>query len=134
MNKFKDLKQYSSYAFGAFGHDAFYATLSTYFMIFVTSQLFDTNNAAFNAKMIGYVTSMMVVIRIIEIVFDPLIGGVVDNTRTRWGKFKPWLLIGSIISSIGLALIFTNFGGLNTKSPYLYLTLFGIVFVILDIF
>ena len=33
MKKLKDIKQYSSYAFGAFGHDAFYATLSTYFMI-----------------------------------------------------------------------------------------------------
>lgn len=134
MKKLKDIKQYSSYAFGAFGHDAFYATLSTYFMIFVTSQLFDTKNAAFNAKMIGYVTSMMVVIRIIEIAFDPLIGGVVDNTRTRWGKFKPWLLIGSLISSVGLVMIFTNFGGLATNSPYLYLVLFAIVFVILDIF
>ena len=119
MKKLKDVKQYSSYAFGAFGHDAFYATLSTYFMMFVTSQLFDTKNAGFNSKMIAYVTYTMMVIRIVEIAFDPLIGGVVDNTRTRWGKFKPWLLAGSIISSVGLAMIFTNFGGLATSSPYL---------------
>lgn len=130
----KQLKQYTSYAFGAFGHDAFYATLSTYFMLFVTSQLFDTSNKAFNTKMIGYVTILMTVIRIIEIAFDPLIGGAVDNTETRWGKFKPWLLTGATISSVMLMLIFTNFGGLATSKPYLYLALFGLVFVILDIF
>ncbi|OEZ36175.1 hypothetical protein A6B36_02460 [Lactiplantibacillus plantarum] len=84
----KQIKQYTSYAFGAFGHDAFYATLSTYFMLFVTSQLFDTSNKAFDTKMISYVTILMTVIRIIEIAFDPLIGGAVDNTETRWGKFK----------------------------------------------
>lgn len=134
MKNSKDFKQYASYAFGAFGHDAFYATLSTYFMIFITSQLFVTKDAGFNAKMIGYVTTMMVVIRIVEIFFDPLIGGVIDNTRTRWGNFKPWLLVGSIISSIGLIIIFTDFGGLATSSPYLYLILFAIVYIILDSF
>ena len=49
----KNVKQYLSYAAGAFGHDAFYATLSTYFMIFVTGQLFDTPDKAFNNQMIG---------------------------------------------------------------------------------
>ncbi|WP_461215859.1 glycoside-pentoside-hexuronide (GPH):cation symporter [Lacticaseibacillus sp. GG6-2] len=130
----KRLRQYSSYALGAFGHDAFYATLSTYFMLFVTSQLFDTANKAFNTKMIGYVTLMMTVIRIAEIACDPLIGGMVDNTQTRWGKFKPWLLTGATISSLMLMLIFTNFGGLATSQPMLYLVLFGIAFIVLDIF
>lgn len=127
-------KQYSSYAAGAFGHDMFYATLSTYLMLFVTSQLFDTSDSAFNARMIGYVTLLMTAIRLVEIIFDPIIGGAVDNTNTKWGKFKPWLLIGAGVSSIMLVIIFTNFGGLTTKNPTLYLILFGISFVVLDIF
>lgn len=128
------VKQYMSYAFGAFGHDAFYATLSTYFVIFVTSQLFDSGNHAADAKMISIVTVMMMVIRIVEIIFDPLIGGAVDNTRSKWGKFKPWLMVGATISSIMLILIFTSFGGMSVNKPTLYLILFGIAFVILDIF
>lgn len=130
----KNVKQYLSYAAGAFGHDAFYATLSTYFMIFVTGQLFDTPDKAFNNQMIGWVTTMIVAIRLIEIVFDPIIGGIVDNTRTRWGKFKPWLIIAGFISSFLLVVIFTDFGGLATSHPFLYLVLFGIVFVTLDAF
>lgn len=128
------VKQYLSYALGAFGHDAFYATLSTYFVVFITSQLFDTSNHANDVKMIGIVTTMVAVIRTIEIFFDPLIGGAVDNTRSRWGKFKPWLLVGALVSSLTLMLVFTNFGGLALNQPTLYLVLFGIVFVILDVF
>ncbi|RYM07103.1 MFS transporter [Sporolactobacillus sp. THM7-7] len=128
------MKQYLSYAFGAFGHDAFYGALSTYFMIFITSQLFGSGDAGFDAKMIGIVTTLIVVIRIAEILCDPFIGGMIDNTQTRWGKFKPWLFAGALISSLGLIMVFTNFGGLTIKSPILYLILFGIVFVILDVF
>ncbi|KRK47946.1 MFS transporter [Secundilactobacillus kimchicus] len=130
----KNVKQYTSYALGAFGHDAFYATLSTYVMIFITSQVFDTADKAFNSRMIYLVSTMMVIIRIVEIAFDPLIGGAVDNTETRWGKFKPWLMIGAGISSVMLIILFTDFGGLTTSNPVLYLVLFGITYVILDIF
>lgn len=41
-----------AYSFGAFGHDAFYATLSTYFIMFVTSHLFDKSSGAQGTQMI----------------------------------------------------------------------------------
>lgn len=125
------MKKFVSYALGAFGHDAFYNTLSIYFMMFVTSQLF-TNSK--DAKMVGIVTTLIVCIRIGEIMFDPVIGGVVDNTQTRWGKFKPWIMIGSVTASIGLVLIFSDYWGLTLSNPLLYLILFGITFLTLDIF
>lgn len=96
--------------------------------------MFVTNDQNFNSTMIGYVTLLMTVIRVGEIMFDPMIGGAVDNTQTRWGKFKPWLLIGTIIASLMLILIFTDFGGLATNKPMLYLILFGIAFLLLDVF
>lgn len=126
------VKQYLSYAFGAFGHDAFYATLNTYFPIFVTSVLF--TSGANSKQMIGVVSAVLVIIRLIEIAFDPMIGGVVDNTRTRWGKFKPWLLGGGLISALALITIFTPLGGLADHSDMGYIIAFVIVFVILDIF
>ena len=90
------IKQYVSYALGAFGHDAFYATLNTYFAIFVTSALFVGKGSAAEA---GIVTSMVVIIRLIEIAFDPMIGGMVDNTDTKIGKFKPWQLLHIVYSN-----------------------------------
>lgn len=97
--------------------------------MFVTSQLFATSDQAFNTRMIGYVIILMTIIRVVEIAFDPMIGGAVDNTSTRWGKFKPWLLIGTLTASVMLALIFSSFGGLATNKPMLYLVLFGIAFL-----
>lgn len=100
-------------------------------MMFVTSQLF-TNSS--DIKMVGFVTTLIVCIRVGEIMFDPVIGGVVDNTNTRWGKFKPWIMIGSIIAATGLILIFSDYWGLTTSNPILYLIIFGITFLIMDIF
>lgn len=133
MNTLKQLKQPISYAFGAFGHDAFYAALTTYFITFVTGQLFESKDGSMtNASMIGVITTLVVVIRIVEIAFDPLIGALVDNTNTRWGKFKPWIMGGAIISSLALVLIFSNFFGLTESHPMVYLVLFVVVFIIAD--
>ncbi|MBU3180067.1 glycoside-pentoside-hexuronide (GPH):cation symporter [Clostridium psychrophilum] len=126
------MTQRLSFAAGAFGHDIFYATLSTYFMIFVTKSMFEGAPKATQMKMIGLVTSLVVGIRLVEIVFDPIIGSIIDNTKTRWGKFRPWLCIGGTISAICLALLFTNFFGLATGNQTLFTVVFILVFVILD--
>ncbi|MGE6833857.1 glycoside-pentoside-hexuronide (GPH):cation symporter [Priestia megaterium] len=128
------LKQRVSYALGAFGHDIFYAALSTYFMVFVTSAMFTGADKATTGKMIGIITSLVVVIRLVEIIFDPIIGGVIDNTKTRFGKFKPWLVIGGVVSSILLACIFTNFFGLAIHNTTLFIILFAIVYLLLGSF
>lgn len=128
------MKQRIAYALGAFGHDTYYVTLSTYFMVFVTSCMFNGADKATTAKMIGIVTSLVVGIRLVEIVFDPIIGGIIDNTRTKFGKFKPWIVIGGVISSAVLIIMFTNFFGLATSNVTLFLILFIAVFIVLDSF
>ena len=126
------MKQRFAFAAGAFGHDIFYGTLSTYFMIFVTKSMFEGAPKAIQMKMIVLVTALVVGIRVAEIIFDPIIGSVIDNTKTRWGKFRPWLCIGGTISAICLAMLFTNFFGLATSNQTLFTILFIIVFITLD--
>ena len=123
-----------AYSMGAFGHDAFYALLSTYFIMYVTGHLFNSSDKAFNDHMILIVTTIIAVLRIIELLIDPMIGNIIDLTNTRWGKFKPWVVGGGIISAIILAALFTPLGGLNVSSPYLYLIVFAILYIIMDIF
>lgn len=123
-----------AYACGTFGHDVFYAMIGTYFMIFVTSNLFNSDNPTNDAYMIGIVTTIILVLRIAELFVDPFIGNIIDKTKTRWGRFKPWVLGGAVIAAVTLAMLFTDFGGLTVSNPTLYLIIFAIVYFIMDIF
>lgn len=100
-------------------------------MMFITSQLF-TNSS--DAGMVSIVTTIIVCIRVGEIMFDPMIGAAVDNTKTRWGKFRPWIMIGSVVASIGLVFLFSDFFGLSYSNPLIYLILLGVTFVVIDVF
>ena len=121
-----------AYACGTFGHDFFYAMIGTYFMIFVTSNLFNSDQSN-SAYMIGIVTTIILVLRIGELFIDPFIGNTIDKTKTRWGKFKPWVIVGAIIAQITLSILFTDMGGL-TSSPVIYLIVFSILYLIMDVF
>jgi lactose/raffinose/galactose permease len=108
-----------AYACGTFGHDMFYMMLATYFMIFVTSNLFNTGNTTRDQYMIGIVTTIILVLRIAELFIDPFIGNIIDKTKTRWGRFKPWVIVGAFVAAISLACLFTDFGGLTVSNPTL---------------
>lgn len=123
-----------AYACGTFGHDVFYAMLATYFMIFVTSNLFNSGDANHDQYMIGIVTTIILVLRIAELFVDPFIGNIIDKTKTRWGRFKPWVIVGAFVAAITLTFLFTDFCGLALTNPTLYLILFAIVYFIMDIF
>ena len=66
-----------AYSFGAFGHDMFYGMLSTYFMMFVTGHLFNSNSGGQAAHMVSFITITIMVLRIVELVIDPFIGNVI---------------------------------------------------------
>lgn len=123
-----------SYAFGAFGNDMFYGALSTYFIMFVTTHLFNGGNQAQNNRMILYITTIIAVLRIVELIIDPFIGNWIDRTKTRFGQFKPWVVVGGTVTSIALLLLFTDLGGINRTHPMLYLVLFAILYITMDIF
>ena len=72
-----------AYSCGTFGHDVFYGMLSGYFMIFVTSNLFHSEDVTRDQYMIGIVTTIILVLRILELFVDPFIGNMIDKTKTR---------------------------------------------------
>lgn len=84
--------------------------------------------------MIGVVTTLILAIRVGELFLDPFIGNFIDKTNTRWGKFKPWVIIGAILSGVALALLFTDLGGLTVTNPTLYFILFSLLYVMMDVF
>ncbi len=128
------MRQRLAYSFGAFGNDSFYGLLCGYLIMFITSHLFDTGNQALDNKMISIVTLIIMCLRFVELFIDPFIGNAIDRTKTRWGHFRPWVVIGGTVSAVILLLLFTNMGGLYKKSAVGYLILFGILYIMMDIF
>ena len=133
-NNGNKLMQRIAYACGTFGHDIFYAMVSTYFIMFITSNLFNTEDQSHNEYMIGIIMTVILVIRVAELFIDPFIGNTIDKTNTRWGRFKPWVIVGGFVAALSLAILFTDLGGLTTSNPLLYLIIFAILYLVMDIF
>ena len=85
---------------GTVGRDMMYNLINSYLLTFVlfTHQLTDAQLSA--------ITAIMVAARIFDALNDPLMGNIIERTRTRWGKFKPWLVIGILTTSVVIYLAF----------------------------
>ena len=90
------------FGLGTIGRDMFYSLESMYLLFFLTEvrQLDDA--------MLALVGGVLTVLRILDAFNDPITGVIIDNTHTRWGKFKPWMLIGALVSAVCLLLMFAD--------------------------
>lgn len=58
--------------------------------------------------------------RVWEALSDPLIGNISDNTRSRWGRRKPYVLVGALLCGLFFALAWCPPAGLSAKSAGVY--------------
>ncbi|GEO74620.1 sugar (glycoside-Pentoside-Hexuronide) transporter [Levilactobacillus namurensis DSM 19117] len=123
-----------NFACGNIGGSALSMTFSTYFMVYVTTAMFTGVPKGQANRFIAIITGLVFVIRIAEVFIDPIIGNIVDNTNTKWGKFKPWLIGAGTVSAILLVIFFSGIFGLSRISPVWFMILFIPVFIIFDIF
>lgn len=122
------------YAIGNLGQAAYYNALSTFFVTYYVAQTLFRDYERSEAKaMIAIIAALVFIIRIVEIFIDPLLGNLVDNTNSRWGRFKPWQVIGGVGSSILLFAIFTGLFGLVNVNKGVFIVVFIVVFVVLDV-
>lgn len=56
----------------------------------------------------GAVAVLLLVARILDAIIDPVIGALSERTRSRFGRFRPWILFGSPILALMLVLTFTS--------------------------
>jgi Na+/melibiose symporter-like transporter len=60
-------------------------------------------------------------VRIVDIPLDPMLGAMMDNTRSRWGQFRPWILVGSLLLMLGAWLLFQAEPGVTAVQTFLAL-------------
>lgn len=108
-----------TFGLGTVGRDMVYTLISMYLMFYLTDiKVLDTNT-------LWWVTAIILGARIFDAFNDPIMGMIVDNTHTKWGKFKPWILTGVILSGILTILLFTETG----LTGGAYIATFGILYV-----
>ena len=71
----------------------------------------------------GTLATLFVVVRVLDAFADPIMGMIADRTKTRWGRFRPYLLWLAVPYGLGLVLMFTTPAlGAGGKVAYAYAT------------
>jgi melibiose permease/lactose/raffinose/galactose permease len=109
-----------TFGLGTVGRDMVYTMISMYLMFYLTDVLCLDN------RVLWWVTGIILVARIFDAFNDPFMGVIVDNTHTRFGKFKPWISIGAVLSSVFSVLLFTDFG----LKENAFIIVFGIIYIL----
>ena len=116
-----------TFAFGALGKDLIYGMMATFAMIYFTDVLKVSP---------GFVGIVFFVAKLWDAFNDLFMGMIVDNTRSRFGKFVPWLVIGTLVNSVVFVVLFTDFKLTGTSLcifvAVIYV-LWGMTYTIMDI-
>ena len=91
-------KEMASYGIGAVGKDMVYMFCASYILYYYQDIL------GVSAIAMGII---LLAARVFDAFNDPIMGVVVAKTRTRWGKFRPWLFIGTLLNAVVLFLMFS---------------------------
>jgi len=114
----------TGYAFGDAASNLFWMTFIYFQSKFYTDVFFYTPDAALEDRLLKKLAILLLLTRFFDMGFDLFMGVMGDRTRTRWGKFRPYLLWFAIPFGIISTLTFTTPGfSPNGKLIYAYITL-----------
>lgn len=120
----KQQKGTLSYAFGMFGTS-------------IPINMFKTYAAVFYIDHLGYITTsefslILLIYTVIDALDNPLYGFFSDRTRSKWGRRKPWLIIGAPLLVVSFILFFNPPSGMGPNSAFAYVTLLYLLTGTLD--
>lgn len=121
-------KEKISYGLGAVGKDMVYMLSASYILYYYQDIL------GVSAIAMGII---LMAARAFDAFNDPVMGVLVAKTRTKWGKFRPWLLIGTILNAVILVVMFAapptlSGSGLIAYAAVSYV-LWGVTYTMMDI-
>lgn len=121
-------KEKVSYGLGAVGKDMVYMLSAGYILYYYQDIL------GVSAIAMGVI---LMAARVFDAFNDPVMGIIVAKTRTRWGRFRPWLLIGTVLNAFVLYFMFAappalDGSGLVAYAAIAYV-LWGVTYTMMDI-
>lgn len=112
------------FGLGTVGRDALYSLVSMYLLVHLTDVV------GFSDGGLAAIGIMLTLFGIFDAVIDPFVGAIVDSTKTKWGKFKPWIFVGMFGTGILSVLMFHNFRMGETA----HIILLGVTYLLFSIF
>lgn len=121
-------KEKVSYGLGAVGKDMVYMLSASYILYYYQDIL------GVSAIAMGVI---LMAARVFDAFNDPIMGVLVAKTRTKWGKFRPWLLIGTVLNAIALYFMFAAPPTLDGQGLVAYAAItyvvWGVTYTMMDI-
>ena len=121
MNK-QDKQNRLFFGLGTIGRDMFY-TFESNAMLYFLSDVLGLQIWEYAA-----VSAILSGLRIFDAFNDPITGMVIDNIRSPWGKFKPAILVGGVVSAIFFLLLYAGIG-----TGWTFIGIFGLAYLLWDI-
>ncbi|MBQ2058664.1 MAG: MFS transporter [Firmicutes bacterium] len=122
------LREKIAYGLGAVGKDMVYM-LSASYVLYYFQDILGVNPFAMGV--------ILMAARVFDAFNDPIMGVVVAKTRTRWGKFRPWLMIGTVTNAAVLYMMFSAPLDLSARGLVAYAAvtyiLWGVTYTMMDI-
>ena len=111
------IKQKAAFGIGAVGKDMVYALSASYVMYYYQDVL------GLSASFVGLI---LMIARFFDALNDPFMGVVVAKTRTRWGRFRPWIFSGTVLNALVLYALFAS----PVMSEAALMVYFSIVYIL----
>ena len=117
-----------SYGLGAVGKDMVYM-LSAGYVLYYYQDVLGVSSI--------FMGTLLLIARVFDAMNDPIMGILVAKTRSKFGKFRPWLFSGTILNAMVLFALFaapTSFTGVTLKvyAAIVYI-LWGVTYTMMDI-
>lgn len=126
--KYLTTKERIAFTLGAFGRSGIYTLMSMFSLVFFQ------NGAGLT---LSQSTTIILCGRIFDAINDPIMGLLVDKTKSKWGKMRPYLLFSPVVIAICTVLLFTAPFEDGSAAALIWATvtylLWGIAFTVQDI-
>ncbi|MBQ4343283.1 MAG: MFS transporter, partial [Erysipelotrichaceae bacterium] len=77
-----------------------------------------------------FATTMVTAMRLFDAVTDPIIGALIDKTQTKWGKFRPFMVLGNAIMAVSAILLYFGTRIISADMMWLRYTLFTLFYAL----